>query len=136
MKSVVVCALLVLLPLVWCQCLTRNDSAILSADKLYYGQRKFSVNLLNALQKARQNESIFFSPHSTYRGLLLAYFGAQGETEKSLKNTLQLDWAKSKADVRYAYELERRARNKRSRRQTVEFNSVDKLYFSTQAEVK
>lgn len=136
MKSVVVCALLILLPLVWCQCLTRNDSAILSADKLYYGQRKFSVNLLNALQKARQNESIFFSPHSTYRGLLLAYFGAQGETEKSLKNTLQLDWAKSKADVRYAYELERRARNKRSRRQTVEFNSVDKLYFSTQAEVK
>lgn len=136
MKSVVVCALLVLLPLVWCQCLTRNDSAILSADKLYYGQRKFSVNLLNALQKARQNESIFFSPHSTYRGLLLAYFGAQGETEKSLKNTLQLDWAKSKADVRYAYELERRARNKRSRRQTVEFNSVDKIYFSTQAEVK
>lgn len=136
MKSVVVCALLVLIPLVWCQCLTRNDSAILSADKLYYGQRKFSVNLLNALQKARQNESIFFSPHSTYRGLLLAYFGAQGETEKSLKNTLQLDWAKSKADVRYAYELERRARNKRSRRQTVEFNSVDKLYFSTQAEVK
>lgn len=135
-KLVVVCVLVVLIPIVRGQCLIQNDSVILSADQLYHGQRRFSVNLLNALQKMQQNETIFFSPHSTYRGLLLAYFGARNETEKSLKNTLQLNWANSKADVRYAYELERRARVKRTRHQTIEFNSVDKLYFSTQVELK
>lgn len=135
-KLVIVCGLFVFIPLVRCQCFSGNDSVILSADKLYYGQRKFSVNFLNSLQRARQNESVFFSPHSTYRGLLLAYFGAEGKTRASLKNLLQLDWSKSKADVRYAYELERRARAKRARRQIVEFHSVDKIYFSTQVQVK
>lgn len=135
-KLFVIAALAAILPHVWCQCLTRNDTATLSADKLYYGQRKFSVNLLDALQKARPNESLFFSPHSTYRALLLAYFGAKGMTEQSLKQTLQLDWAKSKADVSHAYELEKQARLARAKHQTVEFNSVDKLYFSKQVEVK
>lgn len=135
-KSFVIIVLATLLPLIYCQCLTRNDTARLSADKLYYGQRKFSVSLLDALQKARPNESLFFSPHSTYRALLLAYFGAKGATENSLKKTLQLDWAKTKADVSHAYELEKRARLNRVQHQTVEFNSVDKLYFSNQVEVK
>lgn len=135
-KVIVVVALATLLPLVCSQCLTRNDTAKLSADKLYFGQRKFSVSLLDALQKARPNESLFFSPHSTYRALLLAYFGAKGETEKSLKKTLQLDWANSKADVSHAYELEKQARANRAEHQTVEFKSVDKLYFSKQVELK
>lgn len=135
-KAIIFAVLVTLLPLVWSQCLTRNDTARLSADKLYYGQRKFSVSLLDALQKARPNESLFFSPHSTYRALLLAYFGARGETEKSLKQTLQLDWADSKADVSYAYDLEKQARANRGESQDVEFNSVDKLYFSQQVELK
>lgn len=135
-KSLIITALVALLPLIWCQCLTRNDSARLYADKLYYGQRKFSVKLLDALQKARPNESLFFSPHSTYRALLLAYFGARGETEKSLQKTLQLDWANSKADVSHAYELEKQARTIRAQHQDIEFNSVDKLYFSKQVELK
>lgn len=135
-RSIVIAALAALLPLVWSQCLTRNDSTPLTADKLYYGQRKFSVSLLDALQKARPNESLFFSPHSTYRALLLAYFGAKGETESSLKRTLQLDWAQSKADVSQAYEMERQARTNRAQHQTVEFNSVDKLYFSKKVELK
>lgn len=135
-KSLVITALVALLPFIWCQCLTRNDTARLSADKLYYGQRKFSVKLLDTLQKARPNESLFFSPHSTYRALLLAYFGAKGETEKSLKSTLQLDWANSKADVSHAYELEKMARANRVQHQSVEFKSVDKLYFSKQIELR
>lgn len=135
-KMIVIVALAAMLPLISCQCLTRNDTAKLSADKLYYGQRIFSVSMLDALQKARPNESLFFSPHSTYRALLLAYFGAKGETEQSLKSTLQLDWAKSKADVSHAYELEKKARLNRAQHQTVEFNSVDKLYFSKQVELK
>lgn len=135
-KSLVIATLVALLPLVWCQCFTRNDSAILSADQLYYGQRKFTVSLLDSLQKARPHESLFFSPHSTYRALLLAYFGANGATEKSLKSTLHLDWAKSKADVSHAYALEKQARANRAEHQTVEFNSIDKLYFSKQVDVR
>lgn len=132
-KSIV---FLALLPLAWSQCFPRNESTQLTADKLYYGQRKFSVALLDALQKARPNDSLFFSPHSTYRALLLAYFGANGNTEASLKNTLRLDWAKSKADVSHAYEVEKIARLRRVQHQTVEFNSVDRLYFSKQVEVR
>lgn len=135
-KSQILLVAVALLPLAWTQCLSRDDSTKLTADKLYFGQRNFSVSLLDALQKARPNESLFFSPHSTYRALLLAYFGANGETEESLKKTLRLDWAKSKADVSHAYELEKIARDGRSQHQTVEFNSVDKFYFSKQVELK
>lgn len=135
-KSWIVVALLALLPFVCSQCLTRNDTTRLSADKLYYGQRKFSVALLDSLQKATPNESLIFSPHSTYRALLLAYFGANGDTEKSLAEVLQLDWAKSKADVEHAYVLERKARANRAQHQSVEFNSVDKLYFDKNVELR
>lgn len=135
-KVFAIAILVALMPFIYCQCLTRDDTAIITADKLYHGQRKFSVNLLDALQKTRRNESLFFSPHSTYRVLLLAYFGASGETEKSLHNTLHLSWAKSKADVSHAYEVEKIARAHRTHYQTVEFDSVDKLYFSKTVEVK
>lgn len=128
-------AFITMVPIVWCQCLTRNDTVTLSADKLYSGQRKFSVNLLSALQTARSNESLFFSPHSTYRALLLTYFGARGATEQSLKSTLQLDWSNNKADIWYAYKVEQQARNNRAKRQTVKFNSVDKLYISKQVDL-
>lgn len=135
-KSIVLMAMIALVPLAWSQCLSRNDTTPLTADKLYYGQRKFSVALLDALQKARPNESLFFSPHSTYRALLLAYFGANGSTEESLKSALRLDWANTKADVSHAYELEKKARFNRIQHQTVEFNSVDRLYVSKQVELR
>lgn len=136
-SSLVIIALAAIIPsLVWCQCFTHNYSIKITADKLYDGQRKFSVILLDALQKARQNESLFFSPHSTYRALLLTYFGASGKTEQSLKKLLQLEQSKSKADIWYAYEFEKRARQNRVRRQSIEFTSVDKLYVSEQIEIK
>lgn len=37
-----------------------------------------------------------------YRTLLLAYFGAAGETENAFKYALGLDWAKSKVDIKRA----------------------------------
>ena len=133
---VIVSVVSVMPSLVWCQCFTQNNSIKITADKLYDGQRKFSVILLDALQKARPNESLFFSPHSTYRALLLTYFGANGKTEQSLKKLLQLEQSKSKADIWFAYEFEKRARQNRVRRQSIEFTSVDKLYVSEQIDVK
>lgn len=137
-SSVVTIAVVALIipSVVWSQCFTQNNSVKITADRLYDGQRKFSVVFLDALQKARPNESLFFSPHSTYRALLLTYLGANGKTEQSLKKLLQLAQSKSKADIWYAYEFEKRARQNRVRRQSIEFTSVDKLYVSEQIEVK
>lgn len=120
----------------WLPYFTRSETDPISVEKLYYGQRQFCVGLLHAFQKVKPNETVIFSPHSIFRALLLNYLIAEGDVEKLLKKILQLDWAKSKADVRHAYELEKSARANCCENQTVEFNSVDKLYFSNQVKLK
>ncbi|XP_031634285.1 serine protease inhibitor 88Ea-like isoform X2 [Contarinia nasturtii] len=106
----------------------------------YFGQLNFSLKLLDSLQKEQPNESIIYSPHSLYQVLLLAYFGAGGKTEKELKDLLGLHWAESKADIEYMYELEKEVRAERfqsqSQNQTIEFNSVNKLYVSAKFRLK
>lgn len=128
-----ICAVL---PSIRMQCLSDDDSVKSSPEKLFLGQRKFTVSLLDALQEATPTESLFFSPHSTYHALLLAYFGAKDDTEASLKNVLQLDWADSKAEVNEAYRLEHHARKLRAQNQSVEFFSVDKAYVSTEVQIR
>ncbi|XP_031628732.1 serine protease inhibitor 88Ea-like isoform X2 [Contarinia nasturtii] len=131
-KAIIISVLVVFF---WLPYFTRSETAPISVDKLYYGQRKFCVGLLRAFQKVQPNETLFFSPHSIFRALLLKYLIAEGDVEKLLKKTLQLDWAKSKADVSHAYKLEKLARANCRENQTVEFNSVDKLYFSNQVKL-
>lgn len=118
------------------QCFDTLDTVKSPSDLLYLGQRNFTVSLLKSLQEATPNESLFFSPHSTYHALLLAYFGAKGQTEKSLKELLKLDWAKSKADVSEAYHLEHKLRQKRAENRSVEFHSVDKIYVTKETELR
>lgn len=118
------------------QCLSEDDTIKSTADKLYLGQRNFSVSLLDALQAATPTESLFFSPHSTYHALLMAYFGARGETEAALRKTLRLDWATNKAEVSEAYHLEHTARKIRSENQSIEFHSVDKIYVAKEVDIR
>lgn len=118
------------------QCLSDDDTVKSTADKLYLGQRNFSVSLLDALQAATPSESLFFSPHSTYHALLMAYFGAQGETEAALRKTLRLDWATNKAEVSKAYHLEHTERKIRAENRSVEFHSVDKIYVAKEVEIR
>lgn len=118
------------------QCLSDDDNIKSTPDKLYLGQRNFSVSLLDALQAATPSESLFFSPHSTYHALLMAYFGARGDTEAALKKTLRLDWAENKAEVSKAYHLEHTARKIRAENQSVEFHSIDKIYVAKEVEVR
>lgn len=120
----------------WLPYFTRSEIAPISVEKLYYGQRKFCVDLLHAFQKVHPNETSFFSPHSIFRALLLNYLIAEGDVEKLLKKTLQLDWAKSKADVIHAYELKKLEQANCRENQTAEFNSIDKLYFSNKVKLK
>lgn len=118
------------------QCLSDDDTIKSTADRLYLGQRNFSVSLLDALHAATPSESLFFSPHSTYHALLMAYFGAQGDTEAALKKVLQLEWATNKAEVSKAYHLEHTARKIHAENQTVEFHSVDKIYVDKQVNIR
>lgn len=108
-----------------------NDNYI-----LYRGQIKFTASLLNALWKNEPENDEFFSPHSTYRALFLAFMGSKGLTEKSLKHDMFLDWAKNKANVIKAYKKEASARAARFLYKQIQFNSVDKLYFTKKAQLK
>lgn len=54
----------------------------------------------------------------------------EGGAEELLKKSLRLDWAENKADVSGAYEWEKLSRANCRKNQAVEFNSVEKLYFS------
>lgn len=85
------------------------------------------LNLLALLQKNKANENIFYSPHSVYKTLLMAYFGAGGETEIELKQLL-LSTETSKSDAKYAYKLKKEQQFNRFQNQSIEFTSVEELY--------
>lgn len=116
------------------QCLSENDSIQPpnkdARSKLYFGEQSFTLNMLKALKNSSPNENIFFSPYSTFHALLLAYFGAKGNTETELKNVLNLNWATSKFDVMQAYRLEERLRNRRAANASVIFRTADKIFVS------
>ncbi|XP_073824842.1 serpin 88Ea [Musca autumnalis] len=96
---------------------------------LYRGQQEFTLNMLEAIQKATPNENIFFSPYSTFHALLLAYFGADGKTEEELVQGLRLQWAKNKKHVNNGYRLEKQMRYSRTKKMPLEFTAADRIYF-------
>lgn len=109
----------------------RNES-----PSLYGGQNSFALSMLKTVTKQSPQNSQIFSPHSTYRALLLAYFGAEGEIKKSLKDAMHMDWAENENDVTDAYKVELMTRSKRFADQRLQFNSVDRLYVSQETELK
>lgn len=92
--------------------------------------------MLKALKSSSPNENIFFSPYSTFHALLLAYFGAKGNTERELRNVLNLNWTNSKFDVMQAYRLEETLRNRRATNSSVVFRTADKIFVSKDAGLK
>jgi serpin B len=77
---------------------------------VYRGERDFSVNLIKSLfQKYEDigvNENIFISPSSIYHTLMLAYFGARGETQDELTQGLGFEQLK-KSEVLKTYTFDR-----------------------------
>jgi len=77
---------------------------------VYTGERAFSVDLIKALfakyEDSGVNENIFISPSSIFHTLMLAYFGAKGETQRELAAGLGFDSLK-KSDVLKAYMFDR-----------------------------
>ncbi|ETN62305.1 serine protease inhibitor [Anopheles darlingi] len=120
------------------QCLSDDDkksdtlNAKQSHERLYKGESIFTLQLLDAINTATPNENIFFSPYSLYNVLLMMYFGARGNTDKLLRNGLNLQWTDSKATVQEAYDGARRSLVGRfSENSAIGFSSVDKLFFGS-----
>lgn len=129
-RAIIIVVFAVWLTFFWLPHRMKNNANQICADKLYHGQRNFSINLLHALQKIKPGETLFFSPHSIFQALLLRYFMAEGKLEESLMEILQLNWTSSKTDVVRAYKLEGAARTSHFENQTVQFDSIERLYFS------
>lgn len=79
---------------VYSQCFYKNDAEKKlnpgARSSLYKNQLEFTLNIFNTINKAVPDDNIFFSPFSVYHALLLAYFAAGGQTEKSLKESLRI----------------------------------------------
>lgn len=80
------------------QCITANDILVnetsigISVRNLIEGSTQFSLNLLRTLninQRSNKDSSgIFFSPHSIWSALVVAYMGSRGATEQEMRNVL------------------------------------------------
>ena len=63
---------------------------------------------------SESKDNIFFSPHSIHQALSLAYFGARGTTEDSLKRALQIPNELSKIEVQRFYAIDKSVNQMRS----------------------
>lgn len=102
--------ILLLVTYVSTQCLTGNDSPLtmnVGSKKAVINSRfGFALDTLKKMSQIESRDNIFYSPHSLHQALTLAYFGARGTTENSLRKALHLSDDVSKVDVQryYAYE--------------------------------
>lgn len=118
----------------------QQRSVILSENlsiDMSYPKLRFTISMLNSLQKDDPNENIFYSPQSVYQALLLTYLGAAGETKKELEILLGLlYWANDETDVEIAYKAENDVRTNSLENQLCELISVNKLYFSDRISIR
>lgn len=104
--------------------------------RLYRGQSSFALSMLKTLEKQNPQKNHIFSPHSTYRALLLTYFGIEGKTKNAMEKSMHMDWAEGRSDVADAYKAELMARSERFLGHPLQFNSVDRVYVSQNVELK
>lgn len=121
------------------QCLSEKEDSPPTRDakmNLYKGEMEFTLSALDAINKATPNENIFFSPYSIFHATLLAYFGARAQTENSLKNALNLQWAENKGSVMHAYRHEKSSRARRLNNTDIQFLSADRIYLDTKTPLR
>ncbi|XP_071649029.1 serine protease inhibitor 88Ea isoform X1 [Temnothorax longispinosus] len=100
------------------QCLTGDDVPSVmdptSRVSLTDARFDFALDSLKKTALIESKDNIFFSPHSIHQALSLAYFGARGTTEESLKQALHIPNELSKVDVQRYYAIERSLNQMRS----------------------
>ncbi|KYN14444.1 Antithrombin-III, partial [Trachymyrmex cornetzi] len=93
------------------QCLTGDDVPTMmdsmSRMSLTNARFNFALDSLKKTALIESKDNIFFSPHSIHQALSLAYFGARGTTEDSLKRALQIPDELSKIEVQRFYAIEK-----------------------------
>lgn len=100
---------------------------------VFPGQQNFFVSLWQTLRKINPKKIDLFSPHSIYQALLLAYIGAGGETERSLRKLLHLDYSKSKNEIIESFQFAKLVQHQRLEDKHLEFSSVNKFYVTDNA---
>lgn len=126
--------LLALINGITAQCLTENDSPTImdprSKSQLDEGRFRFAIESLKKSSEIQTSDNIFFSPESIYNAMALAYFGARGNTEASLKKALHIPEHLSKIDVSryYAFEKSMKQANQINGSANYEYNSANRLW--------
>ncbi|KAL0113662.1 hypothetical protein PUN28_012655 [Cardiocondyla obscurior] len=118
MRQFLVIPLLSVISMISAQCLTGDDVPTMmdpsSRASLTEARFKFALDSLKKTALIETNDNIFFSPHSIHHALTLAYFGARGTTEDSLKQALRIPNELSKVDVQRNFAIERSLNEMRS----------------------
>jgi len=101
---------------------------------VYGGERAFAVNLIKALFSKYEDkaieQNIFISPSSIYHTLMLAYFGALGETQTELAKGLGFgDLSKSEVLKTYMLDKAYQAVRERTPDLGYTFLHANKIYF-------
>ncbi|XP_037088946.1 serpin B4-like [Pollicipes pollicipes] len=125
------------------QCLTSNDTAInaTNAANIYIsGSHNFSIRLFQKLYSgdATKERNLFYSPHSLWCALSLAYFGAEGDTQTQMEEVMGLTQL-TKVDVLRAFRFIHFWEDVRKMDDTVGKNTLrvaNRLYFDKNEDVK
>lgn len=81
--------------------MVKSQHALLTTARM-----NFALNSLNKTASIPYKNNVFFSPHTIYEALTIAYIGAAGSTEESLRKTLEIPDDLSQADIKHLYESE------------------------------
>lgn len=128
--------LLIFPAVVLSQCISEDDKKATTDPAariaLYKGQQRFSIDLLKILNDHHKNQNVFFSPHSIYQSLLLAYITAGNDTEKAIQKALYLPETQSKIATIQSYGLEKYIQNMRQLNGSTdyEFNTCNKMFLA------
>ncbi|XP_044006548.1 serine protease inhibitor 88Ea-like isoform X2 [Aphidius gifuensis] len=123
-----------------CQCLTSNDSPTTGDENskalLTMAELNFALDSLDKVALIEARDNVFYSPHSIHEALVLAYFGARGETEKNLKKALKIPEELSKIDIQRSYALDKSIKQfakslQNSSETNYEFTTANRLYISS-----
>ncbi|CAL7943563.1 unnamed protein product [Xylocopa violacea] len=142
--SATVLPVLFLLSSVSAQCLTGNDNPpTMSANTkkgLIEARFNFALDTLKKMVSIDSQDNIFYSPHSLQQALTLAYMGARGSTEQSLKKALHIPNDLSKVDVQryYSFEnsLKQQIDGQSNTSNNYEYKSANRLWITDAVKVR
>ncbi|XP_046971578.1 serine protease inhibitor 88Ea-like [Vanessa cardui] len=122
------------------QCFYKDDAAKkpdpAARSSLYKNQLEFTLNLFNTINNAVPDDNIFFSPFSVYHALLLGYFAAGGQTEKSLKESLRISDTLDKVNLLMAYKVDKRSRAFNNNSDSYEFTNANKMFVDKELQLR